>query len=287
MRQHLQVILAALLVLVAGYVGYKFLFVGIERTTLTVVIADGEVARITQGGATEDATAGMILTPRDRLQVGEGRAVLSIDDQSRLTLDAASTIEVLEVDATGVRVELEDGKVQARIRPDSPMLSVFSRGRGVASNDADFTIGVDSEGALAVKTENGVVEVQGIDGINQVEAGQQMNAMPSQNAVVGSVPASLLLEVAWPESGRIREAALTIEGRTDPYAEIRLGSGDDGSTVRAGSDGHFQVSLPLKEGQNPLQVEARDALGNVQTADAEVVRDSTAPRVSSEVVWER
>ncbi|MDP6934725.1 MAG: hypothetical protein QGG40_17525, partial [Myxococcota bacterium] len=85
-----------------------------------------------------------------------------------------------------------------------------------------------------------------------------------------------------------RAPDLPLEGRTTPYAKVRVGGGEDWQELRAGADGHFRARVPLSEGENRLTVEVRDVMGQQITEDSEVMRDSTAPSATStEVLWGR
>ena len=70
MRQHVQLLLAALLVLIGGYAGYQLLF-GLDTSSIVVVQrARGEVVHTTAAGASQSVSAGAQIGPRDRLTVG-------------------------------------------------------------------------------------------------------------------------------------------------------------------------------------------------------------------------
>ena len=278
-----------MLVLIAGYTGYVWMFESDETPVLRVVDATGSVTWVSAAGERGEAAVGLSLQARDTLAVGDGgRAVLGVGDDARLTLSSSSSIRVLDVDRSGVRVELEEGRVQARVRPGSPSIGVSNRGRSISATDAVFDVAVDAEGALAAQTVEGEVAVQGFDEITSLPAGDRLRALPGEPAVVAMAPEELLLELAWPEEGVTREAEVLIEGRTDPYAEVRVGREGSWTRARAGPDGRFRVSQTLVEGENPLEVEVRDAMGDVVEARHTVVRDSTAPTATrAEVLWGR
>ena len=130
------------------------------------------------------------------------------------------------------------------------------------------------------------MQLQGFDGATELQEGSRVRALPAKDAVMGSIPTSLLLEVQWPESATTKEASLILQGRTDPYAQVTVGEDGEQKVIRAGADGRFSTTLALKEGVNPLSVSAKDSLGEGVEEKFEVVRDSTAPTAtSSEVVW--
>lgn len=287
MRQGLQILLAALVIAALGYAGYRVLFAEEEGARLEVVEARGDVVRSAPGGS-QPLVAGDRLAVDDAVQVGPGsRAVLGVGEGTRLELEAESAVRVLAVEEGGIRVELEQGRVKARVRAGSTPLGLSSRGRAIYARDAELTAAVDGEGALAVDAERGAVRVEGV-GVDatEVQAGQRLVAMPGREAAIGAIPTELLLEVGWPEVGRTRQKDVLVEGRTGAYAEVSVGQGDAWTTVRAGPDGSFRAQVPLEEGPNQLTVRARDALGNTREEEGAVLRDSTAPPITgSEVQW--
>lgn len=290
MRQGLQLILSALLVLVAGYVGYRVVFAEDATPTVQVIEARGQVVRAGADGERAPLSVGDSVAARESVEVGEGsQAVLGVGDGTRLELDARSTMRVVDVDATGLRVELEQGRVSARVRAGATPLGVSSRGRAIYADDADFTVAVDDEGALALQPDRGTVRIEGFGAEpGPVGEGTRLTSLPGREAVLAAVPAELLLEVGWPGAPTTRQGDVVLEGRTSAYAEVRIGQGEDWTKVRAGPEGHFRASVPLQEGPNRVKIEARDALGNLREEEVAITRDSTAPTISgSEVQWGR
>lgn len=287
MRQSLQLLLAAMLLLVLGYVGYRVVFAEESGARLEVLEAQGEVTRRAGVGYVPLA-AGDTLQVEDAVVVGAGsRALLGVGEGTRLELESSSAVRVLEVDATGVRVELERGRVKARVRADGAPLGLSSRGRAIYATDADFTAAVDGEGALAVDAERGSLRVEGTGDQEAVlQQGERLRSMPGREPAVGAIPTELLLQVGWPEIPTTRKDHLVVQGRTEAYAEVEVDRDGSTTTVRAGADGAFRTQVPLEEGENRVTVRARDVLGHTREDEASVLRDSTAPSIAgSEVQW--
>ncbi len=289
MRQSLQLILATVVVLVIGYVGYTLLFSDDDQVRVQVIAAQGQVTRAAADGGRSPLDVGDLLEIRDAVEVGiDSHAVLGVGEGTRLELDPASTVRLLEVDHTGLRVELEQGRVKARVRPGGVPLGLTSRGRAIYAEDADFAAAVDAAGALAVEPERGEVRVEGADDEPaKVPAGARLTALPGKKPVLEAVPSELLLEVGRPGQDLTRQADMLVEGRTGAYAEVRVGREGSWTNVRAGPDGRFRASVPLDEGDNTVVVEARDALGNTREDELRIIRDSTAPPITagSEIQW--
>ena len=287
MREQVRPLLAALRVLIAGFFSYNLIFSDDNTVTLSVLSTTGEVTRTDGVGQQGPAQVGMLLQPHDELSVGaNGSAELAVDEQTTMTLSSASAIRVVGVDASGVRIELEEGRVSARVRPGSPTLSITNRGRGVTASDAEFSVAASPDGVLGVESARGNLALKGFGPAEALPEGSRLSIAPGQEAQTMPIPQALLLEVAWPKQTTTRDGEVLVEGRTSPYAAISLtGPGAPAAQIRAGSDGHFSTSLPLQEGNNPVEVSVEDVMGNKERATWEVTRDTEAPSVNTEVLW--
>jgi hypothetical protein len=199
---------------------------------------------------------------------------------------ARRCIRILEADAAGVRVELEGGRVKASVRPGSPVLGISSRGRAIVARDATFSMGVDPDGALAVESEQGSVELQGFGANDRLAAGKRLVDVPGQASVVDPSTTELLLSVRWPNA-TIRADLATIQGSTSAFAEVIVRPEEGaGLRLRAGADGHFEAILPVQEGENAFTVVAREPNGQHIEAAGTIARDSKAPTATRvEVGW--
>ena len=287
MRAQVRLLLVVLVVLVAGGVAWQLLFSAGATERLVITVADGATVRVAGGAAAQPVRAGHVIRDRDQLVVGDGgRAVLEMGEGTRLELSERSRIRVLEVDPEGVRVELEGGRLEARVTPGSPVLGIGSRGREIIARDADVRVGVDADGALAVAANRGAVEVRGVDGVTGLAPGQRLAALPDGPGVVDAATLALLLQVRWP-GGAVQGETAPLEGQTAPFAQVRVeGAGGATQVVRAGADGRFEVAVPLAEGPNPVSVHAVDPTGAQADAAGSLERDSRPPSATSvEVGW--
>lgn len=290
MRQGLQLLIVLVVVLVGGVVGYSLIFSEDERPSLRLVEASGTVLRTGPGGQVQPLGVGDELVARDGVQVGEGStAVLGLGDETRLELHSASSMRVVDVDASGVRVELESGRVSARVRPGGGQVGVSSRGRAVYGSDADFTVAVEDDGLFVTQAERGSLRTEGMEGLPEtVSAGMLLSALPGRDAVLGAVPEALKLVVSWPDPLRVRLPQLVLEGQTGPYVQVSVGDGEQWTRIRSGSEGSFRVPLELDLGANGVVVQVRDALGNQREDERVIERERTAPSIlGSEVQWGR
>jgi hypothetical protein len=244
------------------------------------------VSRVDGFGATTAAEAGDALAPRDRIVAGAGgRAVLSLGAESRVTLEEKSAVRVLSLDQAGVKLELEGGRVQARIRPGAGSLGISADGREVIADDADFTAVRDAAGgALAIVAERGSVGITGVDGATRVNAGERLVSVPGGSALVAPAAQDLLLQVAWPQAERTREVMVTVQGHTEPGAHVALrANGVAAATVTADPAGSFSKKVALAEGRNEIEIVATSVLGTTTRVTHAFVRDTTAPSVGVEI----
>ncbi|MFN7143075.1 MAG: FecR domain-containing protein [Myxococcota bacterium] len=284
MSREIQALVLLLLVLGLGWLGYGALFGDEGGSGLTVAAVQGTVKRVGGSGEETLAAPGDALLPRERIVAGEGgRAVLSLGPESRVTLEEKSALRIVSADESGVRLELEGGKVQATIRPGSGQVGLSADGRTVTTEDADFTAARGEDGTFGVTTERGSVAVEGVEGATRLSAGERLVAAPGGSAFVAPASEELLLTVAWPAAARTREETVEVRGRTEPGAKVRIGQGGAWTVVSADPKGDFVARVPLAEGPNELKVEATSVLGEALTVASSVVRDTTAPSVGVEI----
>lgn len=284
MTKELQALVVLLLILGVAWFGYGRIFGDDGGNGLVVAAVEGTVRRVDNFGAEVAAEPGLELRPKDRIVAGAGgRAVLALGPDSRVTLEENSALRVLAADQSGVKLELEGGRVQAKIRPGSGPVGISSEGTSVTAEDADFTLVRRDDGTLGIVAERGVLGVGGIPGTEGLAAGQRLVAAPGGTALVSPVSEDLLLTVAWPPAARTRDDATEVRGHTEPNAAVRLGVDGAWVEVKADATGDFVTRVPLTEGSNEIRVEATSVLGSSVAVVHTVVRDTTAPNVSTKI----
>ena len=218
----------------------------------------------------------------------DGTAALQYGTGAQLMLGESTTMRVLDADSKGVRVEMDEGTVTARVRAGAPPLDVMSKGRSVRASDADFTVMVGRQGELSALAQRGQLKVSGIAGADGLVAGEALHTNGGRGSVIGAVSDSLLLDVDWPEAEVTRLARVDVNGVTDPFATVTVGEGPESVKVRADEDGRFSVEVGLAEGINTVPIKVRDVAGREVVRTQTVRRDSTAPVIeAAEVVWGR
>ena len=281
MRQALITIAAVALVLLLGWLGYTLVFDGHRQAVVVVESVEGRVEKARPTEAPTVVSAGDPLEALDTLRVhGEGSATLAVGESTTLRLSPETALQVVEVADDGVRVVLEEGRVEANVRSDAPRLSITAAGRTTTASDAQFVVGLDGT-ALGVSVERGSVRVDG----STVTEGQTLSQAGEGTPTLRAADEDLLLQVAWP-TAPTTQGSVQLNGTTAPGAQVAVTGGAALRQVRANSQGVFDVSVPLLDGTHTLRVSARDPLGNQVTVSGGVEADATAPAAQSiDVSW--
>jgi len=278
-RDVLTVLVVAVAVLALGLLGYRLLFGDDPLDPLTIRRVEGEVTHV-HDGSRDAAEVGGILLPDDRLLAAEGsRAVLGFGEESQLVVEESSGLRVLGEGAEGIRVELENGRVQATVRPGGPALDVVTGDREVRATEGEFVVARDDE-TTWVRLDDGQLALTGFGDVTALEGGQSVVA--SEDGVSSRLDPQLLLEVDWP-AGATREERVELTGRADPRASVQVLGVAGEPTAIADASGNWSVEVVLKEGDNDLRVLATDPLGRVRESEFQVIRDSTPPTAEFQV----
>lgn len=280
LSRELRALLLVAAIFVVGAGVYRLLFVKEAGERFQIVNVSGDVRHVDSDGESDLAKQGDRLEAGDRIVSGDGgRAILGLGENTRVAVDASTSVRVLGVNAEGVRLDLEGGRVQATVRPGGGRVGVVAGDREIVADDADFTAVVDEEGTFGVTSERGSLALLGVAGMSQLRSGDEV-VIPKGGTPL-SAPASeaLLLQVVWPAPPRTRERDVELTGNTQPGAKVAVIGGTKPISVKAGPDGTFRVMVPLAEGQNRLAVVATSVMGKEAKVDAELVRDTQAPSV--------
>ncbi len=289
MRQQIRLLVLIALVFALAVAGYRLLFGDPPAHDLMVVSAEAATLRSTSSGRGEALSPGDVVGIADAIETAtDGSAALQYGNGGQIMLGELTSMRVLDANSRGVRIEMDQGTVTARVRSGAPPLDVVSHGRTVGATDADFAVLVASSGDLSVYAARGTVSFDGTDGLTKIESGEALHASSDRGIRRGVVTDSLLLDVKPPETMVTRMAEVEVAGQTDPFAMVTVGSGRGAVRVRADEGGRFVVNVALAEGENMVPITVRDVAGREARSVQTVVRDSTAPVIkSAEVVWDR
>lgn len=288
MRRVLVGVLACVVVIAMLVALWQYAQGDAPRPELVLTEVGGEV-RLVRGHGPIEARSGAVLAPLDRVATGEGgSAVLTLGRDTNIRMGPASTVEVVAVDQTGVSLELENGALQATVRPESGAVRVGNRGRSVVATAGEFEVGVRGE-VLQVSATRGGLSLSGMDA-TRLEEGEQATVI-DRHADVAEIPEELLLAVVWPESTRTRASTAVVSGRTTPGARVEIRGQGWRREVVADAQGEFVAAdLPLEEGDdNPVEIVAVDALGRRAPVERGSlgVRDTRGPSFQGGVEYER
>ena len=243
-------ILGLVLVVAIAFGAIAFLNNSATGPRLVVTEIRGDVHVQDTHGSPQEVIAGeTVLGTTDRLMTGKnGSAVLSLGEDVRIEVDESASVRVESVDEDSVTVELEGGRVRADVKRGSRMVRIGSEGRTVEARDAGFEMSVD-DGHLAVDVTRGSLETSGLTGVDRIQAGQRVTSQPDGQAVVGQIPADLLLDVDWPGQSQTAATRVRIEGATEPLSFVTIEGMSGPEQTRADMEGRFAAWVELEEGE--------------------------------------
>jgi hypothetical protein len=77
-------------------------------------------------------------------------------------------------------------------------------------------------------------------------------------------------ELNFKDGQKTTKDKILLQGKTEPRSTVTV----NGKTVTAGATGDFSVEIPLKIGQNPIDISVRDPAGNTATMSFSIERTS-------------
>ncbi|MEM4728457.1 MAG: right-handed parallel beta-helix repeat-containing protein [Thermoplasmata archaeon] len=202
------------------------------------------------------------------LDLLDGRHLLKVRAFDRAGMSSVAAASILVDTELQLRVESpEEGALVNK----SPV-----RVSGVAEPMCCVTVNglpaeVDPEGNFEALVELGegpqTLTVVAVD-----EAGN--TAVETRNVTVDTVePALMILS---PAQGHVTSSrVVTINGQTEQGAFVTVG----GLPAIVGPDGVFSAQVPLREGNNTIQVTAADAAGNLNSTTLLVILDTVPPHL--------
>ena len=286
MKRGLVVILSAAVLVAAVIAVVRYRTQGVDTSVLILRTAEGMVT--VSGAPIGEITGGITIRENDTLKTGlDSRAVVAMGDQSELELGPVASIRVTAIEDNEVSIELDSGAVQAVVRPGSRALRLAHDQREVLTTDASLSMGVGADGTLMVQASEGRLMVAGVAGLSELEKGQRLTVGSQQDVNVGPIPDDLFLTVHWPGQVRTRKDSAMVLGKTEPASNIRIIGGTEPQVLKADGRGHFEAEVSLWEGDNRLQVQVTDILGNENNASATVTRDTTGPNFRGGVKYDR
>jgi hypothetical protein len=248
---------------------------GEDASIFQVVSAEGQVDAF-RDGRWIAIQKGDLLTRDDLVRTVPGaRAVLRLSAGAEIELREKVEIRLDRLSAAGASVDLRRGKVVARVGDASrDILAITARDtRTSTEGPAHFVVQSDEHGQVSVAALKGTARFAAAGKTVVVRAGtetrSQVGAPPEDPE---KIPEEVLLQVVWPEAERHGDTA-AIEGQVRPASLVTI----NGSPAPVGSNGHFLATVPLREGNNRLEVQAEDLAGRTRHASTTLLRRPTRP----------
>ena len=131
---------------------------------------------------------------------------------------------------------------------------------------------LDTAARRTLRGKRGRVDVEGVEGVSAVDAGQLLVADPGEAGVLAPISDALLLDVAWPEATSAVE--VEVSGTTEAAARVVVVGAGARRATRADADGRFSVVLPVGPGEHDVEVRVRGAFGDEVVRVGHVVRNA-------------
>ena len=258
------------------------LFTQTQGLTMSEVV--GQVAIETPEGTVSQIVDGKtIVGVNDVVRTGQdGRVILSLGDGLSIRVDESAEVKVRDVTSDGVQLELENGRLTADVSTNGPQLAVSNGSRSFTATDAAFAISANDDD-IAVDVRRGAVDVEGVAGVSQVDAGQRLQVVAGQDPWTADIPEQFLLDVDWPEKARTNQVGAILAGRAEPGSFIEVKGVTKPTRVRVGRDGRFEVPVALKEGLHSVEILAISMMGEIKSSNWTVELDTQGPAIRGEV----
>jgi len=251
------------------------MFPEVESRIFQVTEATGRV-EAQRGGQWVLIVAGDVLTQDNLVRTGLGRAILKLGGTTEIELRDHVEIRLDSISRAGASLDLRRGKVVANVSRSGGKVAITSAATRTANEGtapARFIVTADEHGRVAVATTEGSALFESAGRSVTVKAGRSTRADPGQPpADPEKISEEVFLSVAWP-IGERREDKVPVTGRVEPGSVVRvngIGADIDGA-------GHFTTSVPVRVGQNPVEVEVEDITGRTRREERDVRRISILP----------
>ncbi len=240
-----------------------------------------------EGGAWRTVQPGETIAPHESLRTGSGgMALLELQDHTTVWLWPESQVSADRLDDELARIGVAGGRLDLNVpRSETRTVEVSATDGGATAvtRGARFSIIVDGAHVATVATREGEVDVLSGSGRVRVPPGMQTRARPGEAPeVVVAIPSELLLEVDWPTTV-VRARSTVVRGRAPTGVLVSVGS----AQVVVAPDGTFEHEVPLREGENHIDVTADDVTGrHVVRASPPIHVDTRPPTVGTHGRWE-
>lgn len=261
---------------------------GAAPTRAMVVDVRGTTQRQLEDGRWIDLAPGEILSLDDTVRTLSGGAMqLRLGNSVQVRLTSRTEVTIRELTEHASRVRIREGRVVAEVDPaGKTILRVESKGSDAVAETQGgrFSVISDGRGQVAVATSVGSIKLTAGGESVEVGAGQTSRVVgEAAPSAPTDIPKSLFLKVAAPEKELQREPETVVEGKTQPGSLVRVGA----RLAEVAADGSFRVKVPLREGENKLEVKVTDVSGREKSQQlAPITVDTKEPEIkNTEVHW--
>ncbi len=250
----------------------------------TEALADTAIFQVTSSVGQVDAyregrwiavQKGDLLSLQDVVRTTPGSsAVLRLGSATEIDLREKVEIRLDKLTAAGAIVDLRRGKVVARVGGDRENLEITARQtRTVNEGPARFVVMAGENGRVSVASTSGRTRFAARGKVVTLAEGTETRAEENQAPDdPEKIPEEVLLTVVWP-SGERHGEDVAIHGKASATSLVTI----NGDQVAVGTDGAFMAKVPLKEGDNPIRVEAESMAGRTRNDSKTLVRPTTRP----------
>jgi hypothetical protein len=257
----------------------------VEEDRFHVAAVQG-VVDFVQDGKVYVLQAGDLLSLKDVIRTGKGARVLLHRKSSELEVRENLEVQLQSIANQQAEFSIIGGKgaMSANVRDVESTVRINSDDiHAVNVGPSRWVVARGEEGKVAVAVSEGNVQFAGHGSSVIVKAGTESVAtktLPPSSP--NRTPEDLLLDVVWPEASQAHDVA-AIEGKASPASTVLV----NGREVTVNADGTFKAEVPLKVGNNPVQVQAEDLQGRKKVAAETVRRQANAPALESakEDLW--
>jgi hypothetical protein len=234
-----------------------------------VASSQGEVEAL-RDGQWVAVPRGQVVGSAEVIRTGaNSRAMLRLGNSTEIELRERVQIRLGRLSKTAMTVDLVRGKVFAHVARAGDHLTI-SASETLTSNDGPthYIVKAEESGPVSVAVTDGSARFA--SGGREVILGPGMESRSERGgppAEPERIPEEVLLSVVWPE-GEQHGGKAAVSGSARPSSAVMV----NGTTVAVAADGRFKVLVPLREGPNPIKVEAEDLLGRSKTTTSSIQR---------------
>ncbi len=230
-------------------------------------------------------SVGQLLGPDAVLRTKQGQVVLGIGPGVEVSVSPASQFRLRELSNRLSRVRLEGGHVTASVDGNAGselVLQVLGSDAEARTRDGELAVLHTANGRITVASSRGQTQVTSAGGAVVVNEGQQSEVTPgSPPRAPVAIPGKVFIKLSQGQARKLSQRSTLVEGETAAGALVSI-NGVEAVT----SGGRFSVTVPLREGDNELDIVARDVLGRQSRQRIRGINvDSQPPEIKGRVRW--